>query len=203
MPAIFSEGAMDKLKMPWDVTSKKNVTIHIGEFFASSEPVVVSTFLGSCVAACLFDPENRIGGMNHILLPGKASFKDFNVEARFGINAMELLINAMMKLGANRYRIKGKVFGGAHVTPALSAEGAVGRKNADFILEFLERENIDVVSQDMGGHNSRRIYFHTDSAQVFLRRGHTLASRRIAKLEQEKLKRIRANLEEAGKITWF
>lgn len=194
---------MERLKMPWNVSSKKNVTIHIGEYFASSEPVVVSTFLGSCVAACLYDPDNRIGGMNHFLVPGKASFKDFNAEARFGINAMELLINSMMKLGANRYRIKGKVFGGAHVIPALSEEGAVGRKNSDFIIEFMERENIDVVSRDLGGHNSRRIYFHTDSAQVFLRRGHTLASRRIAKLEQDKLKNIRVDMEESGKITWF
>lgn len=194
---------MNKFKIPWDVTSKKNVTIHIGEYFASSEPVVISTFLGSCVAACLFDPDNRIGGMNHFLVPGKANFKDFNAEARFGINAMELLINAMMKLGANRYKIKGKVFGGAHVIPALAEEGSVGRKNSDFIIEFMERENIDVVSQDLGGHKSRRIYFHTDSAQVFLRRGHTLASKRIAKLEQDKLKHIRANMEESGKITWF
>lgn len=196
---------MDKRKMPWDVASKKNVTIHIGDYFASSQPVVISTFLGSCVAACLFDVENRIGGMNHFLVPGKASFKDFNAEARFGINAMELLINAMMKLGANRYRIKGKVFGGAHVIPALSASGAVGRKNADFILEFLERENIEVISQDLGGYKSRRIFFHTDSAQVFLRRSHTLNSRRIVELEleQEKLRNIRANLEEPGKITWF
>lgn len=193
---------MARHEIPWDIT-KKIVTIHIGDFFASSEPLVISTFLGSCVAACLFDPDRGIGGMNHILVPGKASFRDFNAEARFGINAMELLINALMRLGAGRSRIKAKVFGGAQVIPTFSEKGAVGQKNAEFVLEFLKRENIDVVSQDLGGCTSRRIFFHTDSAQVFLKRGHTLSSKHLARLEQEKIKAIREKLSESGDITWF
>ncbi len=196
-------GPGSSLNHPGAEPRKKTVSIHIGEFFASSEPVVVTTFLGSCVAACLFDPDRKIGGMNHFLVPGMASFKDFNAEARFGINAMELLINALMKLGATRERIKGKVFGGAQVIPALSRQGAVGWRNADFILEFMSQEKIKVVNQDLGGYASRRIYFHTDSAQVFLKRGQTLSTRQMVEQEKEHLKQIKAKLNDSGGITLF
>ncbi len=193
---------MAKHELPWD-SQKKIEVIHIGEYFASSEPLVISTFLGSCVAACLFDPEKKIGGMNHILVPGKASFREFNVEARYGINAMELLINALMKLGAGRACLKAKVFGGAQVIPSASDRESMGRKNSDFILEFLRRENIEVLRQDLGGLKSRRIYFHTDTAQVFLKRADTLSSRHLARMEREKLRIIREKLVQSGDITLF
>ena len=193
---------MGRHDLPWD-NQKRMEVIHIGEFVASREPMVITTFLGSCVAVCLFDQEKKIGGMNHILVPGKASFRDFNVEARFGINAMELLINALMKLGASRACLKAKVFGGAQVIPSDSGRETMGRKNADFVLEFLDRENIPVVCKDLGGLESRRIYFHTDTAQVFLKRGQTLSSRRLAQMEREKLRAIQEKLAKAGDITLF
>ena len=194
---------MDKTRLSWVSEGKKIVTIHIGEFFASSEPVVVNTILGSCVSACLYDPGAGIGGMNHILVPGKASFKDFNAAARFGINAMELLINAMMTLGADRSRIKAKVFGGAHVLPGLSEQSAVGQKNAEFVVNFLNNENIGIECKDLGGYKTRKIFFHTDSARVFLKRSHTIASHELARLEQEKLKIINRKMEETHEVTWF
>ena len=57
---------------------KKQVGIHIGDCYVSTEPAVIYTVLGSCVAVCLFDPVRRIGGMNHILLPGEARMNDFD-----------------------------------------------------------------------------------------------------------------------------
>ena len=81
---------------------KKSFSIHIGGFHASRNPAVIETLLGSCVAVCLYDPVARIGGMNHILLPGKADLKHFDNVARYAINAMELLINRVMTLGGKR-----------------------------------------------------------------------------------------------------
>jgi len=80
---------------------KKQINIHIGDYYASEEPVIITTLLGSCVAVCLFDGENRIGGMSHIFLPGRAEWDRFDSSARYGINAMELLINKIMKLGGD------------------------------------------------------------------------------------------------------
>ena len=91
---------------------KRQIHIHIGGYYASKKPAVIHTVLGSCAAVCLFDPMKRIGGMNHIFLPGKADMAHFDDAARYGINAMELLTNKMLNLGADRGKLAAKVFGG-------------------------------------------------------------------------------------------
>lgn len=114
----------------------------------------ITTTLGSCVATCIHDPVARVGGMNHFLLPdGKGSNAP---AASFGINAMELLINALIKQGAIRSRLQAKVFGGARIVAGLSD---VGEQNATFIRDFLRREAILCVGQSLGGTQARRVMF--------------------------------------------
>ncbi len=149
---------------------KKKISIHIGGFHASREPTVIDTLLGSCVAVCLYDPVASIGGMNHILLPGKADLKHFDNSARYATDAMELLIQKVISLGGKREHLGAKVFGGANVLPSISGANGVGTKNSEFILELLRMEAINVISHDLGGHDTRRIYFHTDTSEVLLKR---------------------------------
>ncbi|MEC8196132.1 MAG: hypothetical protein VX228_07415, partial [Pseudomonadota bacterium] len=37
---------------------------------SQNQDIVMTTILGSCVAACMWDETAGIGGMNHFLLPG-------------------------------------------------------------------------------------------------------------------------------------
>ena len=89
--------------------------IYIGEIVASATPMLLQTLLGSCVAVCLRDPVTCIGGMNHILLPGRCDGDDR--PSRCGVHAMELLINAIMKEGGDRRRLVAKVFGAGTWSP--------------------------------------------------------------------------------------
>jgi chemotaxis protein CheD len=182
---------------------KKQVIIHIGGLYASRNPVIIETVLGSCVAVCLYDEEARIGGMNHILLPGKADMRRFDTVARYGINAMELLINRIMALGGDRGRIVAKVFGGAHVIPSISLRNGMGAKNAEFALEFLKLENFIVVSSDLGGHDTRRVYFHTDSGDVFLKRIPPTRCPNITIQERRLVQKVRKEAHEVGDVTLF
>jgi len=137
--------------------SSQQKTLHIaqGEYAtAQGAEASISTILGSCVATCLYDEKAQIGGMNHFLLPEGAS-GGLN-SARFGVNAMELLINALIKQGASRQRFKAKVFGGGRMIAGLTD---VGQKNAEFVLDFLRRENIDCIGQSLGGTQARRVEF--------------------------------------------
>lgn len=182
---------------------KRKISIHIGGLHASKGAVVIETLLGSCVAVCLHDPVNRVGGMNHIFLPGRADLKSFDSVARYGINAMELLINRVMTLGGSRRSLVAKAFGGAHILPAISKENGMGSKNVEFVLQFLEMEAISVVSQDLGGHDTRKIFFHTDTGEVLLKRIIRTCHPRITKQERTLLERARREAEEAGAITLF
>ena len=182
---------------------KKHIGIHIGEYYASKEPAVIHTLLGSCVAVCLLDPVNQIGGMNHILLPGKADMMRFDESARYGINAMELLINRILGLGGNRLRLVAKVFGGGNVIAAISGNHAMGEKNVSFVLDFLKVEGIRVVSKDTGGTDTRRIYFHTDTGDVFLKRFKAVLRDRPAQEEVLKWKHIEKTACKPAEVTLF
>lgn len=128
-----------------------------GAFLASRDPnETLSTVLGSCVAACLWDPVALIGGMNHFLLPNAGAGADA-VSSRYGINAMEMLINNLLNLGADRRRIRAKLFGGASMSGNLAD---IGGLNARFAKSFLATEDIPCDAASLGGTSARRITFH-------------------------------------------
>lgn len=182
---------------------KKQVTIHIGEIFGSAEPAVIRTLLGSCVAVCLFDPVKKTGAMNHILLPGRADLKHFNAPARFSINAMELLINKMLMLGAERCRITAKVFGGAHMLPQISPENGSGWKIAAVVMEYLRNESIELLGHDLGGRKGRQVYFHTDTGNVFVKRVQPAQTRILWAEEEATAPRVRREIRKSGAISLF
>ena len=193
----------DGFRPPKAEEMKRRFSIHIGGFHASREPAVIETLLGSCVAVCLHDHVARIGGMNHILLPGKADLKHFDNAARYAINAMELLINRIMKLGGQRPNLVAKVFGGSNVFPAVFAENGMGAGNSEFVLEFLQMETISIISQDLGGYDTRKIYFHTDSGEVFLKRTHPTCCRNAGFEERRLLESARRKAEKSGDVDLF
>lgn len=141
------------------------VTIVQGEAKASTDPrVEMSTILGSCVATCLFDPVAQVGGMNHFLLAEPpAHVRNQTFDSDYGLFLMELLINEMLALGANKSRMRARLYGGANLNPDLSP---IGTANAAFARQFLERENIPKVFEDLEGTQARRIQFRPASGQV-------------------------------------
>ena len=176
---------------------KPFVNIHIGEYYSSRTPVIISTVLGPCAAVCLFDPSTSTGGMNHILLPGDGPVTVNNNDSRYGITAMELLINQMMKLGANRYRLTAKIFGGASILSTISSEFCMGMRNIEFVVNFLITEDIPILNYNFGGVDSRRIYYHTDTGDVLLKR---IKSKEAAK-EYSHIKTMRREVERKIKHT--
>ncbi len=143
--------------MSHTVRPERRIHIVQGEYKVTDDPdVVVSTLLGSCVAACIRDPVAGIGGMNHFLLPGEDA-RSYDHEAeRYGDYLMELLINGLMKQGAHRDRLEAKLFGGARMMGGLSD---IGKKNAEFAERYLKHEGVAVVGKDLGGERGRRLQY--------------------------------------------
>lgn len=135
----------------------KRIHVVQGEQFVTEDPeAVLSTLLGSCVAACIRDPIAGVGGMNHFLLPGGRQ-QAFNTEAqRHGVHAMELLVNALLQRGARRERLEAKLFGGARLIDGLTD---VGRQNADFAERFLTDEGIRHVGGSLRGEHGRKVQY--------------------------------------------
>lgn len=137
------------------ITEGKVTFVLQGTCFVSSHPgATLSTVLGSCISVCLHDPVTRIGGMNHFLLAIGRGADSGHI--RFGVNAMEHLINEMLKVGASRARLQAKLFGGARMSANLAD---IGKANAEVAEEFLQNEGIAVLSKSLGGTSARRLVF--------------------------------------------
>jgi len=139
--------------------------IVVGGMVASRNPTLVSTVLGSCVSACLYDPVAGVGGMNHFLLP--SSEGDPSTPARYGVHAMEQLINEIMRLGGDRRRLQAKLFGASSVIKSTMIN--VPKKNATFARAFLEAEGISLVHERLEGTFPLEVYFYTSSGRVLVR----------------------------------
>jgi chemotaxis protein CheD len=144
------------------------VKIFSGDWYVSTKSgEMLATILGSCVSACIRDPIAKLGGMNHFLLPGdENSDSKTSDSARYGVFAMESLINGILKSGGRKDRFEVKVFGGGNV---INNSARIGSKNAQFIRDFLRKESIRIVSEDLEGDYPRRLHYYPDTGKVMMR----------------------------------
>ncbi len=176
------------------------VKIFPGEFYVTpkSDEVLV-TVLGSCVSACIRDPRTGIGGMNHFMLPQGDGGSWDGQSTRYGNFAMEKLINELIKNGCPRERMEIKVFGGGNV---IDSSSAIGSKNAEFVMNFLNSEGLKCAAQDLGGLHPRRIQYQPSTGKVVRRLLQVNESVLIAREEKNYASRLTSK-PTAGDIELF
>ena len=160
-----------------------------GEVYATQRNMVIVTVLGSCVSACVRDPQTHVGGMNHFMLPHHEGEPDgpLSESARYGAYAMEVLVNHLLSLGARRERLEAKIFGAGRIVPGMSD---VGAKNARFAIEYLERERIPVLAQDLGRVEASKVYFFPRTGRVLVKRLKTLSNDTVLIRERNYAERL-------------
>lgn len=173
-------------------TGRMSVKILPGEFYASTQDEVITTVLGSCVSACLHDPEAGVGGMNHFMLPepakgGRWAHTAAGRSARYGSDAMEQLVNAMLKAGGARERLRVKIFGGGRVLAPMTD---VGRRNIEFVRRYLDAEALQLVAEDVGGVYPRQVRYYPRTGRTQVRRLRGSADAGLAAREQQYLKQL-------------
>lgn len=165
------------------------VKIFAGDWYVSTnKKEMMSTILGSCVSACIRDPALGIGGMNHFLLPGdEKTDSQMSDAARYGVFAMESLINGIMSAGGRKERLEVKVFGGGNV---INNSAKIGSKNAQFIRTFLRKEGFKIVSEDLEGDYPRRVHYYPETGKVMLRKLMRVEDRIVVEEEDRYKKKI-------------
>ncbi len=145
---------------------ENRINVIQGTTHVTQDPdAVLTTVLGSCVACCLFDPQARVGGMNHFLLsqPGDSVMKTSAEAERYGLYAMELLVNGMLKHGATRSGMRAHLYGGANLHIGMQA---IGTSNANFARKFLIDDGITLSHSHLGGTAARRVDFRATLGQA-------------------------------------
>ena len=183
----------------------KKVTIYIGGFHVTREATVVKTVLGSCISVCMYEKSLKFGGMNHFMLPEvrDVSFEDYN-STRYGIFAMEVLVNEIIKLGGKKSNIVAKVFGGGHVISSMKASVFnVADKNIEFAKKFLKSESIPIISEDIGGLSPRKVFFYTNENRILMKKLESTSKEFSLEQELRYSKTLSGKLEEKSDLTLF
>lgn len=174
-----------------------------GEYYVTGEPMVLTTVLGSCVAACVRDVTTGIGGMNHFMLPDEGDAKQGTSAAmRYGAFAMEMLLNELIKAGARRERLEAKVFGGGAVLANMTHLN-IGERNAEFVLRYLEMERVRVAAQDLCGDLPRRVNYFPQTGRVTVRKLRQATECQAVQREEQSLARTLSRPRERPKVELF
>ncbi len=147
--------------------AKPRKFIHSGEIFVGVKPTEITTVLGSCVAVCLFDKYERIGAMNHYLLP---LWNGNGLQTpKFGNISIPRMIENMENIGCSTRNMEAKLFGGANINDTKLENMMIGKKNVLIAKELLKQSGIPIVAEDTGGTVGRRILMHSDLGKVLMR----------------------------------
>ncbi len=146
--------------------------IGMAEVCAAKDPAVLVTLgLGSCVGVCLYDRTKKVIGMAHVMLPSSTEIKNNSNKAKFADTAIEILVDDMVNLGANRGRITAKIAGGAQMFAFKSANDLmkIGERNVEAVRQELKRQRISIIAQDVGGNYGRTIEFSSENGDLSIK----------------------------------
>ncbi len=142
------------------------INVGIADLKTADRNDILRTILGSCVGICLYDSENRIGGLAHIMLPVRKS--ESSSEKKYADTAIPLLMKEMEEKGASRAGIFAKIIGGATMfnLSENSMMSEIGKNNIKKVREILQENNISIVAEDIGGDYGRTIDFYVENGEV-------------------------------------
>lgn len=197
MPVVDTERFSHVRRMRDNRFPHEIASILPGEFFVSTEPMVVYTVLGSCISACIRDPIAGVGGMNHFMLPAPKEHQSGDAwggeSTRYGSFAMEQLINGILKRGGIRQRLEVKLFGAGKI---YEGNIDVGARNTEWVLNYLKAEGFSIASSNLGDVYPRKVYYFTDSGRVLMKKIERIKNRTIYERETQYQQHLRQEQEE-------
>jgi len=153
-----------------NATNSHRIRVRISEMkVAKGDAVLVSYGMGSCVGVAIFDPEQEVGGLAHVLLPGSPRQEDNPM--KFSDTAIKLLVEEIQRMGGYSESMFAKVVGGANMFSWIGDEDkkTIGERNVDAVLEKLAEMGIRVVAKDVGGTEGRTVEFYAGSGNITVR----------------------------------
>jgi chemotaxis protein CheD len=145
----------------------KRIILNIGEFAVSKEPAVLETILGSCVAVCLWDSVNSIGGLNHYLLPREQAGAAKSTV--YGATSIDAMVEEIIGIGADADNLQAQIFGGGSVIEALDDIFNIGMENVRIAREKMFEYGISIVGEHVRGRHGIRVVFKTNTGEVVTR----------------------------------
>lgn len=145
-----------------------DIFLQPGEYFVGDADYRIRTLLGSCVSMTLWHPVRRIGAMSHFLLAQRGSAGGPWPDARYGEEAMELMLDELARAQVAPEECQGKIFGGGNMFPWLNSSSLpVGQKNGEAARRLMRHYGIPIISESLFGIGHRQIIFDVQSGHVW------------------------------------
>lgn len=150
------------------------INLRPGEMVITAQPAIITTLLGSCISICLYHPAKKTGGMCHCLLPSNRGTNRYKSPYNFVNDTISHMIEVMVNdHGIHLPEIKVKLFGGANVLPTGKPPGkegdSIGEQNILTARSVIRRYGLEITSQRVGGEHGYKLFFNTQTGEVFLR----------------------------------
>ena len=139
------------------------IRVGIADLKICKAPDLITTIgLGSCVGIVLYEPNLKISGLVHIMLPDSTKIKQNNNKMKFADSGIKLLISQLKQEGCEISNLKAKIAGGAKMFnfSSVSEISSIGQKNIDATKEVLKKYKIEIISEDIGENYGRTILFN-------------------------------------------
>lgn len=133
----------------------------------SAPDSIVTLGLGSCVGVVLWDPQRKVCGMVHVMLPDSSAISQNSNRAKFADTGIEDLLGKVIALGGRKDRIVAKIAGGAQMFSINKASPAVrvGERNVEAVVKTLDRLGIKLIAQDTGENYGRTVMFYPETGE--------------------------------------
>lgn len=148
--------------------AKGAIQIGVAEWKAAKDPGILRTTLGSCVAAVLYSPELKAGGISHILL-GEAPQGRIVNRGKYARTSVFALLEDLKKMEVPPEKLKARIFGGASMFNAKNSPflQRIGEENISSVKKVLDELKIEIIHEDTGGHSGRHLIFYLDDGRIF------------------------------------
>jgi chemotaxis protein CheD len=140
--------------------SRREIIVRVADLqVGGAGDLLVTVGLGSCIAIVLYDPDVRVGGLAHVLLPSPALSRQDGNPAKSPHTAVPRLLELMAGRGASRRRITARLAGGASMFAALAPPGTIqmGERNVVASRQVLNTHGIPLIGESVGGDFGRTV----------------------------------------------
>lgn len=150
----------------------KDKIVGLSEIYVGKEGEnIITVGLGSCLGVIIYDDENKIFGLAHIMLSDSTQFKNIKNVGKYVDLAIPELIRQVIENGALRKNLKCKLIGGASMFnfSDTSLISDIGKRNVIKAREVLLKEKIKIISEDVFGTKGRTISINTLTGETFVK----------------------------------
>lgn len=152
----------------------QEIIVGIGGVVVHHNPVTLTCLgLGSCVGVAMYDAENKIGGLAHVMLPDSTEYagqleenRSIDKLLKYADQAIPYMIKEMNKIGAQKKNMRAKIIGGAQMFPQLDNVKSIGRRNSEQIKKILIENGIPIDAEDLGGNCGRSMRLNVETQKI-------------------------------------